>query len=60
MIWICFYLLGCWLGSTFDMPGFYIVLFGWTGWILTAVVVFLTLFSGFNYLKNNWDLFRDA
>ena len=60
MIWICFYLLVCWLGTAFDMPGFYLLLCERIGWILTAVVVFLTLFSGFNYLRNNWDMFRDA
>ena len=60
MIWICFMLLTKWLLESFAIPDFYVVLFNGAHWALTAVVVYLTLYSGVNYMRQNWDLFRDA
>lgn len=60
MIWICFYLLVWWMGTAFLLPEIFLLVCERIAWGLTAIVVFLTLFSGCNYLRNNWDLFRDA
>ena len=60
MVWICFLLLTKWLAGAFVLPDFWLVLFDGIQWALTAIVVFLTLYSGMNYMRKNWDLFRDA
>ena len=56
MVWICFMLLSKWLAESVVMPDF----FYWIQWALTTVVLYLTLYSGVNYMRQNWDLFRDA
>jgi len=60
MIWICFLLLTNWLAGSFALGDFWRTLFDGVQWALTAIVVFLTLYSGMNYMRKNWELFRDA
>ncbi|HCF96426.1 MAG: CDP-diacylglycerol--glycerol-3-phosphate 3-phosphatidyltransferase [Verrucomicrobiota bacterium] len=44
--------LGCclWLGVLFPTP------FQWITWILLAVALVLTLYSGANYIRQNWNI----
>jgi len=59
MIWIIYLLFAQWLMGMIvsnGIGGFLYVIH----YVLMALVVFLTLFSGFNYMKNNWELFADA
>lgn len=60
MVWICFLLLSKWMIDAFDFTGLTVVVLDGIHWALMAVVVYLTLYSGINYMRNNWDLFRDA
>lgn len=60
MVWICFLLLSKWMLESFAIAGSGAILLNGIHWVLMAVVVYLTLYSGVNYMRNNWELFRDA
>lgn len=59
MIWICYLLFARWL-IKLAIPELLALVLVLLHYLLMALVVFLTLFSGFNYMKNNWDMFKDA
>ena len=59
MVWICYLLLSRWLMSWPQLePGFDVML--GVHYVLMAVVVLLTLYSGYNYMVSNKQLFADA
>lgn len=59
MVWICYLLLSRWLMSWPQLePGFDVML--GIHYVLMAVVVLLTLYSGYNYMVSNKQLFADA
>jgi len=59
MIWICYLLFARWL-IKMPIPDLAALVIVLLHYVLMIIVVFLTLFSGFNYMKNNWDMFKDA
>lgn len=59
MIWICYLLLAQWLMG-WSLSDFAVGFLHGIHYVLMALVVILTLYSGFNYMKNNKQLFADA
>lgn len=59
MVWICYLLLSRWLMSWPQLEPAFDVMLG-VHYVLMAVVVLLTLYSGYNYMVSNKQLFADA
>ena len=59
MVWICYLLLARWLMGWPQLESVFGILMG-IHYLLMTIVVVLTLYSGFNYLRNNRQLFADA
>ena len=59
MIWVCYIMLSKWMLTTFNLSNFAVTI-NYISYVLAGIVVFLTVYSGYNYLMKNKEVFLNS
>ena len=59
MIWVSYIMLSKWVLTTFNVSNFAVTI-NYIGYVLAGIVVFLTVYSGYNYLMKNKEVFLNS